>query len=420
MNLLLIGGGGREHALAWKLSESPRLTKLFIAPGNAGTATIGENVALDIKDHKAVARFCKEEDIGFVVVGPDEPLAEGIVDSLQSAHMLVFGATKAAAKLEWSKAFAKEFMKRHGIPSAASETFSKFDDALAYVKTRPLPIVLKADGLALGKGVVIAKEAKEAEDTLRSFMVDEQFGDSGKTVVIEEFLEGTEISIHAFCDGTTAKLFPPSRDHKRAADGDQGANTGGMGTIAPLKVPEGFLEEVDREIVSRVMKGMKEEGAPFSGLLYPGLMATKDGLKVIEFNARFGDPETEAYMRILDTDLLDILLDCAEGKLAGRDIRWNGEYVCNVVIASAGYPGKYKAGYPIDGLGSITDPSVIVFQAGTEQKGEDVITAGGRVLDVSALGPTPEEAKATAYAAVKSIQFDGMQYRTDIGANWNL
>ena len=420
MNVLVIGSGGREHALAWKISQSPRCSGLFIAPGNAGTLLVGTNVSIDTQNHKEVINFCKEKDIGLVVIGPDDFLASGIVDSLHSVGILAFGPTKSAAKLEWSKAFSKDFMNRHGIPTALSATFSTFNEALAYSKTQTLPMVIKADGLALGKGVVIAQTHEEAETTLKSFMVDEAFGESGKTVVFEEFLEGPEISIHAFCDGTVAKLFPVARDHKRAGDGNTGANTGGMGAIAPISVSAEFLKEVEEKIVIPVMRGMAAEGTPFSGILYPGLMVTKAGIRVIEFNARFGDPEAQSYMRILDSDLLDIMLDCVEGKLAEREIHWNTGYACTVVMASGGYPGKYTSGLPIKGLNTVADSSVVVFYAGTAKDGEEVITAGGRVLGVSALGVTPEEAKTNAYTTVKSLQFDGMQYRSDIGANWGI
>ncbi len=420
MNVLVIGGGGREHALAWKISQSPRCTALYIAPGNAGTSLVGENVPINTQDHKEIIRFCKEKDIGFVVIGPDDFLASGIVDSLMNASILAFGPTKAAAKLEWSKAFSKDFMNRHGIPTAASATFSTFNEALAHAKVQPLPLVIKADGLALGKGVVIAQTYEEAERTLNSFMVDEAFGESGKTVVFEEFLEGPEISVHAFCDGTTAKLFPVARDHKRVGDGNTGANTGGMGAIAPVQVSADFLKEIEEKVVLPAIKGMASEGTPFSGILYPGLMITKKGIRVIEFNARFGDPEAQSYMRLLDSDLLDIMLDCAEGKLAGRDIHWSKDFACTVVMASGGYPGKYTSGFPIKGLETVTDTSVVVFYAGTEKIESGVITAGGRVLGVSAVASAPEEAQKKAYEAVKAVQFDGAQYRTDIGSSWGI
>lgn len=420
MNVLLIGSGGREHALAWKIAQSPRLTTLYIAPGNAGTLALGENVALDVKDHSAVIAFTKEKSIELVVVGPDDPLAEGIVDSLHAAGILAFGPTQGAAKLEWSKAFAKEFMKRHGIPTAQSETFASFDDALAYLKTRALPIVIKADGLALGKGVVIAGTLAEAEATLRSFMVDEAFGTSGKTVVIEEFLVGKEISVHAFCDGTVAKLFPVARDHKRIGDGNTGPNTGGMGSIAPVSVSPDFLDLIHKTVIAPVVNGMKEEGVPFAGILFPGIMVTEGGIRVLEFNARFGDPETQSYMRLLDSDVLEIMLDCAEGNLQGSEIRWHDGAACTVVMASGGYPGTYKSGYAIKGLDTISDESVVVFYAGTEKKEGDVLTAGGRVLGVSALGTDALDAKKRAYEARSVISFDDAYSRSDIGTDWGL
>jgi phosphoribosylamine--glycine ligase len=420
MNILIIGSGGREHALAWKIHESPKCERLYIAPGNAGTALVGENVKVDIKNNQAVVDFAKDKEIDLVVVAPDDYLAQGMVDALTLAGIKAFGATKAASKLEWSKAFAKDFMKRHGIPTASSETFSSFDEALRYVKTQPVPIVIKADGLALGKGVVIAGTQEEAESTLRSFMVDKAFGDAGESVVIEEFLTGTELSVHAFCDGSAAKIFPVSRDHKRVGDGDTGPNTGGMGTIAPVEVPDGFLEEVQKTIVVPAIKGMALEGMPFAGILYPGLMVTKTGIKVIEFNARFGDPEAQSYMRLLDSDIVDIMLACIGGTLGSAEVWWKKESVCTVVLASGGYPGKYTAGFPVMGLDSDFDPSVVIFYAGTEKAGNDVLTAGGRVLGVSALGATAEEAKNKAYQAASLISFEDVQYRKDIGANWGL
>ena len=420
MNILIIGSGGREHALAWKIKQSPTCERLYIAPGNAGTALVGENVKIDIKNNQAVVDFSKEKEIDLVVVAPDDYLMQGMVDALTLSGVKAFGATKSASRLEWSKAFSKDFMKRHNIPNASSETFSSFETALAYIKTHTIPIVIKADGLALGKGVVIAQTHEEAETALRSFMVEKLFGESGSSVVIEEFLEGSEISIHAFCDGTVAKLFPVSRDHKRIGEGNTGPNTGGMGTIAPVKVPEGFLEEVEKTVIIPVLEGMRSEGMPFAGILYPGLMVTKSGIKVIEFNARFGDPEAQSYMRLLESDLVDIMLACIEGKLATSDVRFKSESVCTVVLASGGYPEKYTAGFPIKGLDYSFDPSVVIFYAGTEQAGSDVLTAGGRVLGVSATGTTSDAATKKAYEALSAITFEDVQYRKDIGANWTL
>ncbi len=420
MNVLVIGSGGREHALAWKIKQSPKCGQLYVAPGNAGTALVAENVALDIEDHQAIIDFAMEKQVDLVVVGPDDSLAGGIVDALQAVGIPAFGPTKSAAKIEWSKAFAMDFMKRHHIPTAKSETFSSFDEALKRATEMELPVVIKADGLALGKGVVIAETREEIEDTLRAFMVDELFGDSGKTIILEEFLRGSEISIHAFCDGKTAKIFPVSRDHKRIWDGNTGLNTGGMGTIAPVQVSSGFLEEIQEKVLMPALEGMAAEKIPFVGILYPGLMVTKTGIRVLEFNARFGDPEAQSYMRLLDSDILDIMLACTQGRLADTEVRWSNEAACTVVLASGGYPEEYKSGYPITGLDSVVDESVVVFQAGTKQDGEDTLTAGGRVLGISATGATGDEAVRKAYAAAEKIHFQGVQYRKDIGSFWGM
>lgn len=421
MDILIIGGGGREHALAWKIKQSPQCGKLYIAPGNAGTALLGENISLDIKNNQTVVDFVKEKNINLVVVAPDDYLAQGMVDALTSAGIQAFGPEKRAARLEWSKAFAKDFMIAHGIPTAASATFTSFDEAVQYVKRASTPIVIKADGLALGKGVIIAKSSDEAENTLRKFMQEGQFGESGKTVVIEEFLDGSEISIHAFCDGAEAKLFPVSRDHKRIGDGNTGLNTGGMGTIAPVQVPDWFLNTVKEKVVMPVLKGMAEGGTPFKGILYPGIMVTSKGIKVIEFNTRFGDPECESYMRILESDLVEIMLACVNGTLEKTEVKWSDESVVTVMLASKGYPESYEKGFPIEGIKAAeSDGAVAVFHAGTALKDGKTVTAGGRVLGVSATGKTPEEAKNKAYSGAQKITFEGKQNRSDIGAFWAI
>src|SRR3989344_109748 len=389
MNILIIGGGGREHAIAWKVKQSPKCDTLYIAPGNAGTASVGENVLVDITNTVAVVDFAREKKGGLVIVGPDEQLALGVVDALLNAGIPAFGPTKAAAKIEWSKAYAKEFMGRHGIPTATSATFSSFEEAVSYIQQQPMPIVIKADGLALGKGVVIAETKEEAEQTLHSYMQRHAFGTAGETVVIEEFLRGAEVSLHAFCDGKTAKLFPVSRDHKRLGDANMGPNTGGMGTIAPLSVSEGFLKAVEEEVITHVLHGMAAQGTPFRGVLYPGIMVTKKGIKVLEFNVRLGDPECESYMRLLETDLVDIMLACIEGRLAEQEVTWSKQYAVTVMLASRGYPAKSATGFPLTGLGNITDESVVVFHAGTKIVEGTVLSAGGRVLAVSAVGDTP-------------------------------
>lgn len=420
-HVLIIGGGGREHALAWKIKQSPICGKLYVAPGNAGTAELAENISLDLKDNDAVIKFAKEKGVDLVVVAPDDYLAKGMVDALSEAGIRAFGPSKAAAKLEWSKAFAKEFMKRHRIPCAQSETCTDINKAQEIAKDlvrRSGKVVIKADGLALGKGVVIADSEDDIDATLAAFMEEAIYGDSGKTVVVEEFLEGTEVSIHAFTDGETVRMFPVARDHKRVGDGNTGPNTGGMGTIAPVSVPTGFLEEVEKTIVLPVVEGMKNEGTPFRGVLFPGLMITADGPKVLEFNARFGDPECESFMRLLDSDLLEILISCTEGTLLKTNVLWSNKFVTTVMLVSDGYPGKYEKGRKISGIENANEVKDIqVFHAGTRLDEKSVVTSGGRVLGVSAVGETMELARTRAYDAVKKISFEGAHYRSDIGAN---
>ena len=426
MNILIIGSGGREHALAWKIKQSPKCEMLFIAPGNTGTALLGENVALDIKDTASVVRFAKEKNIGLVVVGPDDVLAQGLIDELSTAGISAFGPTKASAKLEWSKAYAKAFMKKYGIPCADSETFTVLEDAIHFGKqliSERGKAVIKADGLALGKGVVIADSDDDVDATLSAFMKDNLFGESGTTVVIEEFLEGKEVSAHAFCDGDTATLFPLARDHKRIHDGNSGLNTGGMGTIAPVRASDAFMSELMSTVISPVMRGMKDEGTPFKGVLFPGIMVTETGIKVLEFNARFGDPECESFMRLLDSDIVPIMEACIAGTLSATDVKWKNTYATTVILASKGYPSAYEKGKPISGLDMSTDDTgIVIFHAGTKKEGDVIVTNGGRVLAVSALGSSPEEAKNHAYEKISSgvIAFDNAQFRTDIGADWDV
>jgi len=417
MNILILGSGGREHALAWKIKQSPLVEKLYIAPGNAGTAQIGENVALSIEDQQSIVSFCREHSIDLVVVGPDDYLAAGIVDTLSGVGILAFGPTRAAAEIEWSKAYAKTLMKEAGVPTAASETFADFDTAVAYVKTQPLPIVVKASGLALGKGVTIATTHEEAEAALRECFVDSKFGASGSLVVIEEYMEGLEFSVHAICAGTEALMFPSSQDHKRIGDGDIGPNTGGMGVVAPLpQVSSETMEEIRVKIVAPLLKALSAAGRPFNGVLYPGIMLTSDGPKVIEFNARFGDPEAQAYMCLMESDIVPVLLASAKGSLAGASLSWKPGAVACVVLASAGYPGPYEKGKAITGIAEAEEGDVVVFQAGTVQQGDALVTSGGRVLNVVATGTDVKEALAKAYEAAKKISFEGVQYRTDIGS----
>jgi len=415
MDILVVGGGGREHALAWKLKQSPKVQNLFIAPGNAGTA--GITTTIEASKTAEIVAWLKEHPVDLVIGAPDAYLADGLMDEIQKLGIPTFGPTKAAAEIEWSKSFAKDLMLDEGIPTAAFETFTDLTQAHAYIKTRSFPIVIKADGLAAGKGVVIARDQTEAEAALSSMMEERIFGDSGAEVLIEEFMEGREISIHAFCDGETAILFPSSQDHKRIYDNDEGPNTGGMGTIAPVPwVTEELMAEVKEKIVLPALRGLQKRGRPFVGLLYPGLMITKDGPKVVEFNARFGDPEAQPYMRLLKSDLADIAVACAQGKLKDTEVKWHSGAACCVIAASGGYPGKYETGIPILGIEEAEkDPDVVVFHTATKRNGNEVVTAGGRVLGVTATGSDVSEALTKAYAAIRKISFAGMSYRSDIG-----
>lgn len=416
-NVLIIGSGGREHALAWKLSQSSRIGKLFVAPGNGGTRQVAENVGIDATDIDGLVQFAMSNEISLTVVGPDDPLALGVVDAFQARGLRIFGPTRAAAEIESSKAFAKNLMSEAGIPTATFQIFSEYDKALAYVRERGAPIVVKASGLALGKGVYVCKTLAQAESALAEIMLDNVHKDAGKEVVVEEFLDGQEISIHAFCDGKTHILLPPAQDHKPIRDNDEGKNTGGMGTIAPVSwVSSDVLRDVDERIVRPTLEALAERGRQFSGLLYPGLKMTTSGPKVLEFNARFGDPETQSYMRLLKTDLLDILEACADGTLAELAIEWHSGFAACVVIASGGYPDEYKKGLPLRGVAEAERvPGVVVFHAGTTFDGE-LKTSGGRVLGVTAIDNTLRDALDRAYEAAKRIEFEDKQYRSDIGA----
>jgi phosphoribosylamine--glycine ligase len=418
MKILVIGSGGREHALLWKLSQSPRVTSLLCAPGNAGTATIATNHPVAATDLSGLAALAKAEKVDLTIVGPDDPLAAGIVDLFRAEGLRVFGPVAAAARLEASKSFAKEFMVRHGIPTAGSATFSDSAAALAHCATASYPLVVKADGLALGKGVVIAQNREEAETAVRQSMIEKVFGDAGNTVVIEEFLTGPECSIHALVDGKGYALFPDAKDHKRALDGDQGLNTGGMGTISPSREVDAVMQErIRAEVLDPFVRGLAADGLPFSGMLFPGLMMTPNGPKVLEFNCRFGDPETQSLMRRLKSDLLDLIEATIAGKLSSAMPDWDTRAAVCIVLASGGYPGPIEKGKVITGIEAASaDPDVVVFHAGTTLKEGKVVTNGGRVLGVTALGATLEEARAKAYAAAEKISFEGKQLRRDIGA----
>ncbi len=421
MNVLLIGSGGREHALAWKLAQSPRLGKLFIAPGNGGTASLGslaENIPIKADDIPALIAFAKKSSIDLVVVGPDDPLALGIVDQFQKEKFLVFGPTKAAAQIEASKAFAKQLMQEEYIPTAAFQVFTDYDEASRYLASQSVPIVVKASGLALGKGAMVCNTMEEAKAALKSIMVDRTFGDAGNEVVIEEFLEGQEISVHAFSDGISRAMMPTAQDHKPVGEGDTGSNTGGMGTIAPVPwVTDELQNQIAQTILDPTLRAMKKKGCTFSGCLYPGLKITPEGPKVLEFNARFGDPETQSLMRLLKADLLDIFYACASGRLKEIFIEWSSGYAVCVVMASGGYPGAYEKGFPVAGIPEAEKiEGVVVFHAGTKLADGALVTSGGRVLGVSATGPTLAEALRRAYAGVGKIKFEKMYYRKDIGA----
>jgi phosphoribosylamine--glycine ligase len=418
MKILVIGGGGREHALCWKLRQSPRVTELFCAPGNAGTERLGRNVNLPINDIEALAKFAQEERIGLTVVGPDDALAAGIVDLFESRGLRIFGPSKEAARFESSKAFAKRFMERHGIATARFGEFTDSSEAHKYCQTMSYPIVIKADGLALGKGVIIAANADHAAKTIYRIMEQRQFGDAGRRIVIEEFLSGEECSIHALVDGSAYAIFPSAQDHKRAMDGDQGPNTGGMGAYTPAPVLTPELERKAREqIIEPFVRGLEADGLQFKGLLYPGLMVTPEGLKVLEFNCRFGDPETQAFLPRLKTDLVEAMEAVIDGRLDKCPLEWREESAVCVVMASGGYPGDYEKGKEIRGIETAESVAgVTVFHAGTRRIDGRVWTAGGRVLGVTALGADVRAAREKAYDAVEKIEFAGAHYRRDIAA----
>ena len=418
MKILVIGSGGREHALLWKLAQSPRVTELICAPGNAGTAELATNHPIAASDLPGLLALAKSEQVDLTVVGPDDPLAAGIVDLFQKEGLRVFGPLAAAARLESSKSFAKEFMIRHGIPTAGSATFSNPEAALAHCANASYPLVVKADGLALGKGVVIAQTQKEAEAAIREIMIEKVFGEAGNIIVIEEFLTGPECSLHALIDGKNYLLFPDAKDHKRALEGDQGLNTGGMGTISPSGVVDTAMQErLKQEVLEPFVKGLAIDNFPFQGMLFPGLMMTPTGPKVLEFNCRFGDPETQSLMRRLKSDLLDLIEATIEGKLSKVTPVWDERAAVCIVLASGGYPGPIEKGKVITGIEAANaDPDVMVFHAGTTLKDGQVVTSGGRVLGITALGASLEEARHKAYAAADKIAFEGKQLRRDIGA----
>jgi len=426
MKILLIGGGGREHAMVWKLAQSQRARKMWCAPGNAGIA--GEKLAangdpvecvnIGAEELPKLLLFAQEQGVDLTVVGPDNPLGMGIVDMFQANGLKIWGPNQKAAQFESSKVFSQEFMERHGIPTARSGTFSCPDAAKTFAATVHGRCAVKADGLALGKGVLICENVEEANAAIEQVMIAKAFGDAGQHIVIQEFLEGTEVSLHALCDGTTTKLFPTSQDHKRALDGDEGLNTGGMGTYSPAPfLSDAELEEVAARILGPWLKGCQAENIDFRGMIYPGVMLTKDGPKVLEFNARFGDPETQVYLMRLENDLVDLFEACVDGTLDQHTLSWSPKSAVCVVMASGGYPEAYEKGKAISGISDADAlDGVKVFHAGSKLAAGEVVTSGGRVLGVTAMGDDLTSARNTAYAAVKQIHFDGAHVRTDIGA----
>lgn len=417
MNILVVGGGGREHAIVWKLARSGKADRIYCAPGNAGIAKLAECVDIGVMEFDKLTAFAREKEIGLAVIGPDDPLVGGIADAFEKAGIRVFGPKKNAAVLEGSKAFSKDFMKRHGIPTAAYETFDSPEKALSYLETASFPIVLKADGLALGKGVLICKDLEEARAGVKTIMLDKQFGSAGSRMVVEEFMSGREVSVLSFVDGNTIKIMTSAQDHKRAKDGDQGLNTGGMGTFSPSPF---YTDEVDafcrKYIYQPTVDGMREEGRPFQGIIFFGLMLTEKGPKVLEYNARFGDPETQVVLPRMKNDMVDVFEACIDGRLDKLELEFEDNAAVCVVLASDGYPEHYEKGFPIHGLEHFENKDgFYVFHAGTKLSGEQAVTNGGRVLGVTAKGSDLKAARANAYEAAEWITFENKYMRHDIG-----
>ncbi|MBN2462864.1 MAG: phosphoribosylamine--glycine ligase [Dehalococcoidia bacterium] len=417
MKVMVIGSGAREHAMAWKIAQSPKVKELYVAPGNAGTASIAHNLSIRPNDIEALAKVAQDIGINLTVVGPEAPLASGIVDYFERSFLPIFGPTKAATQIESSKVFAKELMQEYGIPCPKGITFSSYPEAKRYLKSQPAPVVVKADGLAAGKGVTVASSTEEALKALSDIMEAKIFGSAGDSVIIEECLTGKEVSLLAFTDGKTVVPMIPACDYKRVSDNDQGPNTGGMGSYSP----PGFFDskmtrQVTQSILQPAVSAMAQEGVPYKGVLYAGLMIARDGLKVLEFNARFGDPETQVILPRLRTDLVDILLAIVDNRLGEVAVEWNNDTCVGVVMASAGYPGSYNTGFPITGLDKL-DKEIMVFHAGTKLgENSQVYTDGGRVLTVTATGKNMAEARAKVYQNLPRINFDGCHYRKDIAA----
>lgn len=417
MKVLIVGSGGREHTIAWAAAKSPKVDKIYCAPGNAGIGQIAECVPIGAMEFDKLVAFAKEQAIDFTIIGMDDPLVGGIVDVFEAEGLRVFGPRKNAAIIEGSKAFSKDLMKKYHIPTAAYETFTSPEDAMEYLQTAKMPIVLKADGLALGKGVLICQTREEALEGVKTLMLDKQFGSAGDTIVVEEFMTGREVSVLAFCDGKTVKCMTSAQDHKRAKDGDQGLNTGGMGTFSPSPF---YTEEVknfcEKYVYQPTIDAMAAEGRPFTGVLFTGLMLTEDGPKVLEYNARFGDPETQVVLPRMKTDMIEVMEACVDGRLEEVQLEFEDNAAVCVVLASDGYPEAYEKGKLITGFENFQDKEgYYVFHAGTKNTEEGIVTNGGRVLGVTAKGATLKEARANAYEATKWINFENKYMRNDIG-----
>jgi len=418
MRVLLVGNGGREHAMARSLVQSPRLTQLFVAPGNGGTSLLErtENVPIPAADVRALVQFAVSVKIDLVIVGPEAPLVVGLADALQEAGIPVFGPSMAAARLEGSKAFSKLFMERYGIPTGKAEIFGDLNEAIAFLDSLDDVPVIKASGLAAGKGVILPDTKEEAVATLHSIMADRQFGDAGDSVLIEERMSGPEVSVLAFCDGESVSVMPAAQDHKRLLEDDRGPNTGGMGAFAPAPLAtEELLSMAMDEVLMPAIRGMAEDGSPYVGVLYAGLMLTDAGPKVLEFNCRFGDPETQVILPLLESDLLDVIEACVERRLAEIAVKWADSAAATVVAASAGYPGSYETAKPISGIDAAEKTGCHVYHAGTTFTDAKLVTAGGRVLAVTGTGDDLQSAISKAYEGMSKIDFEGIQYRTDIG-----
>lgn len=417
MKVLIVGSGGREHAIAWSVAKSPKVDKIYCAPGNAGIAEFAECVNIGAMEFDKLVAFAKENAIDLTIIGMDDPLVGGVVDAFEAEGLRVFGPRKNAAIIEGSKAFSKDLMKKYNIPTAAYENFTDPDEAIKYLETAKMPIVLKADGLALGKGVLICNTLEEAKEGVKTLMLDKQFGDAGNEIVIEEFMTGREVSVLAFCDGKTIKCMTSAQDHKRAKDGDQGLNTGGMGTFSPSPFYNDEVEAFcEKYVYQPTIDAMAAEGRPFTGILFTGLMITEDGPKVLEYNARFGDPEAQVVLPRMKNDIIDVMEACIDGKLADVELEFEDNAAVCVVLASDGYPEKYDKGFEIKGLDTFKDKDgYYVFHAGTKFDGDKIVTNGGRVLGVVAKGEDLKAARANAYKATEWIDFANKYKRNDIG-----